>query len=103
MKPYELTLAAEMDLAEIVDHVARQSPQNALKVFDKIHQAARKLADMPGMGHRREDVTDKAVLFWPVYSWLIIYRRDTKPLNILRIIHGARDLRVALRFTDLPD
>jgi plasmid stabilization system protein ParE len=32
------------------------------------------------------------VLFWPVYSYLIIYRPDKKPLEVLRVLHGNRDV-----------
>jgi toxin ParE1/3/4 len=77
---------------EIVDHVARDSEERALAVLGRLHAAARKLADMPGLGHRRADVTDKSALFWSVHSWLIVYRADRKPLEILRVIHGSRDL-----------
>ena len=46
------------------------------------------------MGYRRDDLTTrKDVLFWPVYSYLIIYRPHTKPLEILRILHGKRDIK----------
>jgi antitoxin ParD1/3/4/toxin ParE1/3/4 len=51
-----------------------------------------KLAEFPGIGHLREDVTDEPIRFWCVYSYLIAYRPHTKPLEILRIVHGARDL-----------
>jgi len=37
-------------------------------------------------------VTDKPVRFWSVYKYLIVYRPERKPLEILRIIHGMRDL-----------
>jgi plasmid stabilization system protein ParE len=100
MTPYRLMPAAELDLAEIVDYIARDSPQNAMKVFDRIHLAARNIAEMPGMGHRREDVTDKPVLFWAVYSYLLVYRPDKRPLEILRIVHGARDLPRVLGLED---
>ena len=92
MNPYKLMPEAEQDLTDIVDRIALDSPRNALKVFDKIHAAARLLADMPLMGHTREDVTDKPVRFWSVYKYLIVYRPERKPLEILRIIHGMRDL-----------
>lgn len=56
------------------------------------------LARNPYIGHRRDGLTSREdVLFWPVYSYLIIYRPATKPLDILRILHGARDLKALLR------
>jgi hypothetical protein len=46
----------------------------------------------PGSGHRRDNLTTENVRFSPVYSYLIVYRLDTKPLQIAAILHGRRDL-----------
>ncbi len=35
------------------------------------------LATTPGAGHRREDLTDEVVKFFPVYSYLVVYRPET--------------------------
>jgi antitoxin ParD1/3/4/toxin ParE1/3/4 len=43
------------------------------------------------MGHLREDLADEALRFWRVYSYMIIYRPDSQPLEIVRVLHGARD------------
>jgi antitoxin ParD1/3/4/toxin ParE1/3/4 len=56
----------------------------------------RRLAQTPGMGHLREDLADEPLRFWPVYSYLIIYRPETDPLEIVRVLHGARDVRAVL-------
>ena len=46
------------------------------------------------MGHKRPDLTDEPVLFWPVRGhYLVIYQRATKPLKVARILHAARDAR----------
>ena len=34
-----------------------------------------------------------AVLKWSVFSYLVIYRPDTTPLEIVRVLHGKRDVR----------
>jgi hypothetical protein len=44
-----------------------------------------------------QDITEQKVKFFPVYSYLIVYRPDTKPLQIASIIHGRRDLETLLR------
>lgn len=92
MKPYKLMPAAEEDLESLVEYVARDGPQNAIKVLNKFEAAARKLAEMPGLGNARPDVTDRPLRFWAVYSWLIVYRPGRNPLEIIRILHGSRDL-----------
>jgi hypothetical protein len=40
--------------------------QVARHVLGQITKALRFLADTPGAGHRREDLTDEDVRFWPV-------------------------------------
>jgi hypothetical protein len=44
------------------------------------------------MGHKREDLTQRDVLFWAVYSYLIIYR-NSQPLRVVRIIRAKRDVK----------
>ena len=55
------------------------------------------LAGRPGAGHRRKDLTDEDVKFFPVYSYLIVYRPETTPLQIASILHGRRDLEQILK------
>lgn len=90
---YILTPRAEEDLWEVVEYIAERSEQNAVKIFDEIAEAFEKLAEMPRMGHRREDITNRPVRFWSVHSFLIVYDPESKPLKILHIVHGARNLR----------
>lgn len=55
------------------------------------------LAQSPGAGHWRKDLTDEDVKFFPVYSYLVVYRPDTKPLQIVSILHGRRDVEQLLK------
>ena len=54
------------------------------------------LAGTPGQGHKRTDLTSEAVLFFLVYSYLVVYRPEKRPLEIVAVIHGARDVRRVL-------
>ena len=47
-------------------------------------------------GHVREDLTSREVKFWPVYAYLIIYDPETKPVQIIRVLHGMRDVQEIL-------
>jgi plasmid stabilization system protein ParE len=51
---------------------------------------------MLGKGHIREDITDLPVRFWPVGSYLIVYDAGKRPIEILRVLHGARDVESIL-------
>ena len=88
---FVLTPLAEADLAEIADYVTDEaSADRAEAVVLELMAAAGRLADMPRMGHSRADLTDEPVLFWPVFSYLIVYRPEVQPIQIVRIVHGAR-------------
>jgi len=72
--------------------IAQDSTKAARRVRLQIFDACHRIAENPGIGHRREDLTDKPVLFWPVGSYLIIYRVAAKSAEIVRVLHGAVDI-----------
>jgi plasmid stabilization system protein ParE len=55
------------------------------------------LARNPDGGHSRKDLTDEPVSFFPVYSYLIVYRPETKPLEVVAILHGYRNVEQILK------
>lgn len=93
MSRFVLTPAARADLTEISDYISRDSPDAARRVRQELRSAMKKLAEMPQMGHYRPDLADEPLRFWPVYSYLIIYRAEVQPLQVVRVLHGARDVR----------
>jgi plasmid stabilization system protein ParE len=62
-------------------------------IFDKIKFIAKR----PGLGHWRRDLTSEPVKFFAVYSYLIVYRPDSKPLQVAAILHGRRDIAELLK------
>jgi len=34
------------------------------------------------------DLTNRPVLFFPMYSFLIVYRPDVKPIRIMAVLRG---------------
>ena len=101
MTPYVLSPDALQDLKDIWDFIRNDSAEAADKVVDAIFTACEGLAAMPNKGHRREDFTSSDVRFWPVFSFHVIYRPQTNPLQIVGIVHGARDVPEVLRQRDL--
>ena len=90
-RSFTLTRSAARDLDEILEFVLRSSgPARALRVHKRICDALRKLASHPGIGHARADLTDESLRVWPVFSYLVIYRPATSPLEVVRVLHGAR-------------
>lgn len=98
MKQFILSAEARLDLLQIWEYICQQGSIDAAdKVINDLRLAMHKLADLPGMGHLRVDLAEEPLRFWPVHSYLIIYRFSSKPLGIVRILHGARDVRTILQ------
>lgn len=92
MSRYVFTPAAARDLEEIWEYVARDSPEAADQVIGDIRDALESLAVHPGMGRRRDDLADETLRAWPIHSYLIIYRPEQRPIEIVRVVSGFRDL-----------
>jgi plasmid stabilization system protein ParE len=93
MKGFEFSPEAVNDLQEIWIYIAADDVDRADQLEADIYQACEQLAKSPGLGHKRRDLTNAPVLFWPVRGqYLVIYLRDSQPLQIVRILHGARDI-----------
>lgn len=95
---YVLAPEAVSDLVEIWRYIKEKS---STAIADRVESVIRErivfLTQNPGAGHWRTDLTDKAVKFFPVYSYLIIYRPDTRPLQVVSIIQGRRDVEQILK------
>ena len=95
---YVLSPEAAVDLVQIWRYIKKES---SAKIADRVETAIRDqivwLAKRPGTGHWRKDLTDEAVKFLPVYSYLIVYRPDTKPLHVVAVLQGRRDVQQVLK------
>lgn len=89
---YVLGIDADSDLDSIWEYIARDNLDAADRWMDKLFGAFQSLADTPGMGHKREDLTLHPVLFWPVGAYLIIYRAQSMPIEIVAVTQGSRDV-----------
>ncbi len=98
MKAFVLTPRAEQDLAGIWDYIAADSLEAADRVLIALEGTMYKLSKSPRLGHWHEELADKRHRFFLVYSYLIVYRPDTKPLEVIRVLHAARDIQSILRF-----
>lgn len=90
---YRLTPQAGRDFETIWEFVALDDINAADRVARRLEKAFQLLARFPHTGHTRPDVpTMEPVLFWTVGSYVIAYRPTPKPLLVVRIAHGSRDL-----------
>ena len=86
MASYVVSPSARKDLIKIWEFIA------ADKVIEAIQEKCEMLNYHPKMGHVRPDLTRNSVLFWPIYSYLIIYKAEASPLEIVRVLNGNRNL-----------
>jgi antitoxin ParD1/3/4 len=88
---YILAPDAALDLVRIWQYIKqRSSREMADRVESVIRERIAFLAQNPGGGHWRKDLTGEPVKFLSVYSYLIVYRPETKPLQVVAILHGSR-------------
>jgi len=69
------------------EYIAADNIEAADRWIGKLFDAFESLGHAPGMGHKREDLTPYAVLFWPVGAYLIIYRADRRPIEVVAVNH----------------
>jgi plasmid stabilization system protein ParE len=95
MSSYRFTPQAVDDLFRIWSYVALDSVEAANRIEDAIYRACDLLAEAPLRGHIREDLTKRSLRFWTVQAYpnyIIVYDPTTRPLHIIRILHGARNI-----------
>jgi plasmid stabilization system protein ParE len=89
---YILGADTDQDLDAIWEYIAKDSIDAADGWIARLFDAFEALVQSPGMGHRRDDLTQHPVLFWPVGAYLIIYRADRQPIEIVAVTQGSRDI-----------
>ena len=94
MSRYILMPAAKEDLADIRSYYLEEAGYGvARQMLVEFVESFRFLARTPGAGHVRQDLAeDRPILFLPMRDYLILYKPATKPLEILSIFQGSRDV-----------
>src|SRR5258708_1065734 len=95
MEKYQLTPEAVSDLLDICDFISQDNPEAANRVEDAVLRACDLLASSPLAGRVRKDLTPLPLRFWvvqPYSMYLIVYDPEKTPLQIIRVLHGGRDL-----------
>ena len=95
---YVLAPEAAADLVEIWRYIKQEAD---VEMADRVEAVIREkilfLAKTPGAGHWRKDLTHEPVKFFSVYSYLIVYRPESNPLQVVAILHGQRDVEQLLK------
>jgi plasmid stabilization system protein ParE len=87
-----LSPAAESDLEEIGDYIARDNPHRAVSFIREIRERCLTIATAPNAAPLREKILG-GVRMVPHGGYLIFYRALNSEIRIERILHGARDIQ----------
>jgi toxin ParE1/3/4 len=96
-KSFTFLHSAEQDVEEIVDYISHDSAQAAATFRVALQHVCEMLVDIPEAGSTRtfRNPEMKGVRMLPIRkfnNYLIFYRSALEGLEIVRVVHGARDL-----------
>ena len=88
---------ARVELREQAEFIAEGDPKRLDRFLDAADRTFVDLAAMPGLGHKailgNRRLTE--IRSWRIKgfeNWLVFYRVTDEAVEILRVLHGARDL-----------
>ena len=96
MSEIKRTAQAEEDLIDIWVYIAHEDIRAADRVLDEIEDRFSLLAEQPRLGRERRDIAPQ-LRYLPVRRYLILYREITEGIEIVRVVHGARDIQSLMR------
>ena len=84
MSVYEISSEAEEDLWDIWKRIASDNVDLANRIEREFYKLFESLASTP-------------VLFFPLYSFLVVYQHKIKPIRIMAVLRGKRNVRRILK------
>lgn len=91
MSGYLLAPEAWADLDELQNYLLAERPEAVAHVMAGLRRGMDLLAENPGIGRQRR-LGDRLLRVWVVWSWAIIYDDSRQPIEVVRVIHGARNI-----------
>jgi toxin ParE1/3/4 len=95
MSQVNRTAAAANDLLDIWTYIATHSPGAANRVLRQIDQDCSLLAEFPDIGAHRDELA-AGLRSFPRGNYVIFYRPVAGGIEVIRVLHGARDIRPEL-------
>jgi toxin ParE1/3/4 len=88
---FTLSDPARQDLDDIWDYIAEDNPEAADRWIDQLAERFLLLGEHPRVGRLRPELAEHLRSF-PVGRYIIFYRARTDSVDIVRVLHGSRDL-----------
>ncbi|MBO3464284.1 type II toxin-antitoxin system RelE/ParE family toxin [Aetokthonos hydrillicola Thurmond2011] len=83
---------AQADLLDIWNFIANDSFEKADQFLQKIESQLKVLGLNPGIGRKRDSLAPDMRSF-PVGNYLIFYRPISQGIEVIRVLHGSRDIQ----------
>jgi len=96
MSQARILKSALADLDEIWLYIARDSIEAAERLVERIERTARRLAFMPGIGRKRDEL-QPGLLSYPLGNYILFYRRTKSGIDLLHVYHGSRNYEEFLK------
>ena len=91
-RPFVLTSEAKNDLKDIFLDMTEDSPETAERRRSELYDALVSLGQSPGIGHYHDELLSRKYRFWNFDSYIVVYAWETTSIQIISVVHGARDL-----------
>ena len=88
---YRLSGFARCDLQEIARYLGKHSPTAAETTLEELVSRFELLGKQPSLGAPRNDLLE-GLRHTVVRKYVIYYRSFDKGIEVLRVIHGSRDV-----------
>ena len=92
MSQIRISPRARSDLTEIWGYIADDSVANADAFIDQLYETIQMLAKQSGSGRHRDELAP-GILSFPFGRYIIFYRANQGKIEIVRVLHGARDIQ----------
>jgi len=101
MKSVRLRPRADTDIDALVDYLLSDSPDSAGRFLDAVQKSCDLIGEQSGIGSRRYAHPPKleGLRMWAVSDFenhLIFYIERPSYIDVLRVLHGSRDIPAAL-------
>jgi toxin ParE1/3/4 len=88
------SVLASDDLVAIAEYISRDSEVYAAAVVQELVAAARSLSDLAERGRRVPEYSDPSARELIIGKFRLVYRVRPKQVEVVRIIHGAREMPI---------
>ena len=91
------TPQSRADIAGIVRYVRNENPRAAIRVLKAIKETLDRLSEFPNMGQARDDLVPglRSLPVSRFRNYIVYYLPLRDGIDVLRVLHGARDTRKA--------